>query len=401
VQKLFYDFEVYKNFWLVSFKNTKGNRTIIHSRMNYKEPLSRLLKKVNDFIFVGVNNSRYDTVMLNYLLQYYPYKSTEDQTKEMYEMSRKIIEEDIHYKSLMADKKVKERTYEMDVLNYLGQGMGAKEMACRLHHPKLESLPIHPQKNITDEDIATLIEYCNNDVDIVERIVNEVTGTEMQVALDIIEYFNLDKKLMSTTLGTLVETALVDPNIKPNPPEKWRYKAPVDFKFQTQEFKDVEETFKGLMLEPKYKFKHEFYVGDMKVSMGMGGAHGAINKTYMEDLIDIDIDQYYPQTKYNFNFLSNSLRDKSEYGKLIDNKKKYAKEGDRRVKAVKLIINTIFGRQGYPNGKLYAPDMLYQTTITGQLLQLRLVEDLTIAGFEVIYLNTDGLTIKNNGFGSS
>ena len=365
--------------------------------MNYEEPLNRLLKNVNKFIFVGLNSNRYDTVMLNYLLQFFKWKDTKQMCKKMFEMSKDIVINNAYAYQLMADNKVKNRTYEIDLKNYLGAGMGAKEMGCRLHHPKLETLPFNPNKHIEDDEVEELMIYCENDVDINIAIYDSVKG-DIDTALEIIDFFDLDMKLSRKTTGQIVEVALTDPQIKPNPPETWRYKAPVEFNFKTQVFKDLEDTFKGLQLTPDYKFSYKFDYDGMEISAGLGGGHGAHKKKHFEGLIDIDANQYYPMIVYTFGMLPDTVKDPEQYGDLIGKKEHYASIGKMGLKnAVKKTINTVFGKTGDKHSKFYAPDKLLRTTITGQLLLMRLIEDLKQAGFQTVYFNTDGITIKDNG----
>ena len=397
MKRLYYDFEVYPNFWLVVFKDESGHKIILHSRMDYKPSLQRLKDKVNEYLFIGFNNNRYDTVMLNYLLKNFTFARSEQLCSTMFEMSNEIILQNEFYKKVMAMRKIEPITYEMDVANFVMVGTGAKELGCRLHHPKLETLPFRYDTMIEDTQIKHLSEYCENDVDIVVKVANELVADKMAVVLDVIEYWDLDKSLMNSTLSNIVEVALVDENIRRNEVTKWRYKAPVEFKFKTQQFKDIEETYKGLILEPNYSFSLSFELDRMEVTVAMGGAHGAVRKSYFENIIDIDVNQFYPIMLYQYDFLPNTIKDKEIYGKLIEDKKRYSETNDSRVSAVKESINAIYGRMGYNNSRLYAPDKLYQTTITGQLLQLRLIEDLRAHGYEIIYLNTDGLSILDNG----
>ena len=392
---LFYDFEVYPNFWLVVFKNIDNKKIVLHSRMNFKSALMRLKEGIGNFVFIGFNNHRYDKVMLNYLLKNI-HTPVEKQTAEMYAMSVDIVENNTYPKKVMADNYIKDITLEMDVSNYLGQGLGAKEMACRLHHPMLETLPIPPHEEIKDEQISILTKYCENDVDIVIRIYGLVKS-EMDTIWDIIEYFDLDVKECENTLGAIVETALTDPTLKPNPPQKFRYKAPVEFNFKTQEFKDVEETYKGLLLEPKSKFDMDIDIGEMKVKLGLGGIHGAVPKSSFENLIDIDAKQYYPEQMDKYDQLPNTVVDRTVMRSMINDKEKYGEENDPRESSVKKAINSVFGRTGFENSRLFAPDKMYSVTITGQLLLLRLSEDLMLGGYDIVYLNTDGLTIPDNG----
>ena len=396
MKKLFYDFEVYPDFWLVVFKDENQSKIVLHSRMNFKPALERLGASVKDYIFIGFNNERYDKVMLNYLLQNIN-TPVSKQCATMYDMSKDIVENNAYYMKVMADNFIKDKTYEMDVSSYLGTGLGAKEMACRLHHPLLETLPILPHTKIeTQEQISTLTKYCTNDVDIVMRIY-ELVKDEMATVWEIIDYFNLDVSNCNKTVGALVELALTDPTLKPNPPARFRYKPPVEFNFKTQDFKDAEETYKGLLLESRSKFNMEIEIGNMSVKLGLGGIHGAVPKSSYNNLIDIDAKQYYPEQIDKYDQLPNTVVDRTVMRKMITDKERYGEAGDPKEKSVKKAINSVFGRMGFENSKLYAPDKLYSVTITGQLLLLRLVEDLTEKGYEVVYLNTDGLTIIDNG----
>jgi len=335
MKKLYYDFEIYNDFWGVVFKGKDGRKIVLHSRMDFKPALLRLKSNLETFVFVGFNNLRYDTAMLNYLLQNI-HVDTSTQCRTMYNMSKEIIQEGTYFKKVMADNRVGVNTYEMDVSNYLNQGMGAKEMACRLHHPLLETLPIHPDKSITDSDVDKLMLYCENDVDIVIAVY-DLVGSEMDTIWDIIDYFGLDKSECSNTVGAVVENALTDPTLKPNPPSRFRYKSPVAFNFKTQQFKDVEETYKGLMLEPKSTFKMKLDIGDMDVTVGLGGIHGAVKQNNYTNLIDIDAKQYYPEQIDKYDQMPNTVKDKKVMRKLINDKELTVQE------KVRLSLDTLPG----------------------------------------------------------
>ena len=76
-----------------------------------------------------------------------------------------------------------------------------------------------------------------------------------------------------------------------------------------------------------------------------------------------------------------------------------AKHSGDKVTAdsLKITINGSFGKFGSKWSKLYSPDLLIQTTITGQLALLMLIEDLEgyeFGGISVVSANTDGIVIK-------
>lgn len=57
----------------------------------------------------------------------------------------------------------------------------------------------------------------------------------------------------------------------------------------------------------------------------------------------------------------------------------------------KIACNGSFGKLGSKYSLLYAPDLLLQTTITGQLALLMLIERMEEAGIQIVSANTDGI----------
>ena len=62
--------------------------------------------------------------------------------------------------------------------------------------------------------------------------------------------------------------------------------------------------------------------------------------------------------------------------------------------ALKITINSIYGKLGFEFGYLYSPKSMYAVTINGQLMLLNLIEKMELAGMECFYANTDGATFK-------
>ena len=77
--------------------------------------------------------------------------------------------------------------------------------------------------------------------------------------------------------------------------------------------------------------------------------------------------------------------------KEIAETKRLIAQADVVNKGLKITINGSFGKFGSKYSKLYSPDLLLATTITGQLTLLMLVEQLEANGISVISANTDGL----------
>src|SRR5690625_2631930 len=61
---------------------------------------------------------------------------------------------------------------------------------------------------------------------------------------------------------------------------------------------------------------------------------------------------------------------------------------------LKISVNGSFGKLGSKYSALYAPDLLIQTTLTGQLALLMLIERMELAGISVRSANTDGIVCQ-------
>jgi hypothetical protein len=61
---------------------------------------------------------------------------------------------------------------------------------------------------------------------------------------------------------------------------------------------------------------------------------------------------------------------------------------------LKIVLNGSFGKLGSKFSALYAPELLLQVTITGQLCLLMLIERMEAAGIRIMSANTDGIVCK-------
>jgi DNA polymerase elongation subunit (family B) len=61
--------------------------------------------------------------------------------------------------------------------------------------------------------------------------------------------------------------------------------------------------------------------------------------------------------------------------------------------AYKILLNGSYGKFGSKYSFLYSPELLIQTTITGQLSLLMLIEKMTNVGGKVVSANTDGVNV--------
>ena len=133
--------------------------------------------------------------------------------------------------------------------------------------------------------------------------------------------------------------------------------------------------------------------------MGIGGLHSTEKKaahvaTKTVSIKDVDFDSFYPliiisQNLYPPHLGQNFIR---VYERIVRRRlaAKAAKDSITS-NSLKIVINGSFGKLGSPYSILYAPELLIQVTLTGQLILLMFIERLELAGITVVSANTDGI----------
>jgi hypothetical protein len=136
--------------------------------------------------------------------------------------------------------------------------------------------------------------------------------------------------------------------------------------------------------------------------MGLGGLHSCEETIahYTDEnniLFDKDVASYYPYIILNQALSPKHLGEPflRVYHGIVE-RRIAAKRAKNKVVAdsLKIVINGSFGKLGSKCSILYAPDLLFQVTMTGQLSLLMLIERLELAGIPVVSANTDGIVIK-------
>jgi hypothetical protein len=136
--------------------------------------------------------------------------------------------------------------------------------------------------------------------------------------------------------------------------------------------------------------------------MGIGGLHSTEKSTAHFSgpntvLKDVDVTSYYPYIILNLGLYPYHLGPNFlvVYRGVVERRVEAKRRGDKVVAdSLKIVVNGSFGKLGSMYSILYAPDLLIQVTITGQLSLLMLIERLELAGIPVVSANTDGMVIK-------
>lgn len=387
-----YDFEVFKDDWLVVLKKSLDDETVI---INDAEELINYFEDNKYDVWVGFNNVRYDQYILKAILCGLDPKECSDYM---------IVDGKPGWK--FSDLFYKINTIQYDVMNSLTKGLKVYEGY--LGKSIIESsVDFNIDRKLTDDEIEEVVKYCKYDV----KSTAELFGaciSDFKAHLELVKMIiPIDYKNLSKTKAQLSALILeakkkdrddefdifLPDNLKL---DKYKFVADwyLDRKNKTYKRKRPKKTGEGYVLENNYL---EVDVCDVTHVFGWGGLHGAREK-YITDgeLLFLDVTSMYPSLMIEYDLLSRncSRRGKLKYKEIYDTRLKLKKEGKKAEQApLKLVLNSTYGILKDRNNQMYDPLMANMVCVYGQLFTLDLLEKLE-GKCEVIQSNTDGVLIK-------
>lgn len=185
--------------------------------------------------------------------------------------------------------------------------------------------------------------------------------------------------------------------------------------FKTKQLQDFLNEIKQVKIRrtSKSEFEREIEFYGTKYTIATGGIHSVdppriLNSTDDYTYIHWDYASYYPSIMIAYEVAPEHLN-RQVFVKLVRYLRdtrvaaKHAK-GDEQVvpgvpnkiaaEALKIVINSIYGKLGFEMGFLYDRLAQMKVTINGQLMTMTLVEELELNGIHVVSANTDGIVIK-------
>lgn len=187
-------------------------------------------------------------------------------------------------------------------------------------------------------------------------------------------------------------------------------------KFKTKQLQDLLEEMKSISIyrtnKDSFNKTIEFY--GTTYTLATGGIHSQdvpriLTSNDKYTYCHWDYTSYYPSIMISYGIYPAHLNkkvfiDMLTYLKDTRVKCKHAKKGDACVidgvpndvaaEALKIVINSIYGKLGSELFFLYDRFAQMQVTINGQLMTMTLVESLELAGIHVVSANTDGIVVK-------
>ena len=404
------DIECLPNYFLIGFKGVESGKVMSfeaygdNARLSYadQQKIKSILKTKTTF---GFNSVKYDMPMIAYALE----GAT---CKQLHEMSTTLVEGNVAHWMVMRNLNISEvQCDHFDICEPSPAVMiSLKNYGTRIGSKKLWEFFVDPHKPVDYDTAMKIKEYNENDLDVTIDLYNAIQGE-----IELREYMGQEYGLeLRSKSGAQVAEAILLKETKymgdkPKVPEYVTYKAPSCVKFKAPHLNAVldlvhETRFKinksnGSPIEPKW-MGAPIIIGKTKYKMGLGGIHDQRKKSVYQTtnnyvIVDADVASYYPSMIIEFGFAPKHIgkRFYDVYKKIYTDRITAKRTGDKlKDKSLKLQLNSVFGKTGSMYSKLYAPDLMLQVTITGQLMLLMLIEQLELNGIEVFYANTDGVT---------
>ena len=288
----------------------------------------------------------------------------------------------------------------------------------RLHCAKMQDLPIEPDASINLAQREVLRAYCANDLattlDLYRKLLPQIELREqMSTEYDIDLRSKSDAQIAEAVIGRQVGQSVGRDIARPEVAggTRFQYTPPAFIQFSTPVLQDTLAMIRsaqfvvpdsGKVMMPKDLAEAAIQIGTSTYRMGIGGLHSSEQSTahHADEhtiLVDRDVASYYPaiilRTGLAPKHMGNAFT--KVYGSIVARRLAAKHAGDKvTADALKITINGSFGKFGSKWSKLYSPDLLIQTTITGQLALLMLIEALESEGIAVVSANTDGVVIK-------
>lgn len=430
------DIESYANYMLVGFRRLSDKKIVYFEQIELEGKivcqldLAKMKWCLEHLQFVTFNGNKFDVPWCQIALLGHDSEAMHSVTQKLIK-NRDDPDYIPHYKIVKAMKGVKLKCDHIDLIEVApGTVTSLKTYGGRFHAKRLQDLPFHPQSLLSLNQMSILRWYWNNDLDTTEGLFAELKS-EISERIELGKNFDLDLRSKSDAqiaeaiLGKLCASDRgLDylPKATVRPGMTFKYKPPSFIKFRSKELKQVLTDLATANFEIDqmgYVIAPEALEGPPKVKksekrgrlvtinktnyrMGIGGLHS--EDEHMKfvsghgyQLHDWDVTGYYPNLMINaglypescgpsFVIHFNHIKVEREVAKAAGNKKK--------AQTYKIITNGTFGKTGSPWSIFYAPELMIQTTVTGQLMLLMLVERMEWAGIPVVSGNTDGVVIK-------
>lgn len=412
-----YDIEVFPNLFCVSFLNVETNDVELFSIHKERNDIDKLIEFINRPItLIGYNNQMYDNTVMQFLIQN---KDEKDLLKKTFEFSGKLISSDrnnFSNRRYTYPENVKYKQIDlMKVIEINGVAPSLKQVAINLKWHKIQDLPLPYDYYIKSKNEENLIyEYNLNDVLISNKLYNFLLP-RIDLRKKLSELYNVS--LMSASNSKMADIILekyYSDELNLNISEIRNLRTSrnnfslseciaKNIHFETNFFNRVMKEIGNVIVRKANNFTYSktFEFAGVEYSMGVGGLH-SIDKPNIFisndewKIYDLDVASFYPSMMILNKIVPQHLgQDFTKVLEKLTNERLEAKKNDKiKAEALKVTINSIFGKLGSETFWLQDEKALRSVTVSGQLYLLKLIEKLVLSGINVISANTDGVVSR-------
>ena len=378
IKIIFYDFEVFKEDWLVVLINPdKREETVI---INNPTLLTEYYEANKDEIWVGKNNTGYDQFIMKGILCGFNPKKVNDWI---------IIKGKSGWKFSSLFSKIPMINYDVGLPTY-----SLKQLEGFMGNIiKETSVPFDIDRKLTDDEIAETVKYCKSDIYNTMQVFM-YTINEFNAQLSLIREFNLPLSYISKTQAQLASIILGAERVNLN--DEWDIRVPDTIVIDKHKY--IVDWFLNEE-NHKYDASLTIVINGVEHNIALGGIHGAIsNYSYTckkgELLIMADVDQLYPTIMIKYGLLSRAVKEPEKFKNILDTSLRLKAEKKKKEREpYKRICNITYGAEGDKYNAMYDPLHRNLVCIYGQLFIIDLLEK--VESFtELIQSNTDGIFLK-------
>ena len=439
---LIYDIETLKELFLIVIYNPESDVTYefqVSRWTNQLDGFIRFTEQHDEHYWVGYNNLRFDSQVVEHIIRNYEdwhelsgldicakiaQKAADTIHDANYDVFPEYREEWLSLKQL--------DLFKINHYDNKNRMVSLKRLEFEMDLENIEEMPIHHTKeNMTQDDIAITIDYCRNDVMATYEFYKVTTGNtehplykgnnQVELREDIYEEFGIpclnysDSKIGDEMIKKYYcqEKGIQYSDLT----KKGLFRTEVKMRdciadyisFQTPELQAFLKKVSKERLTMKDEFKESLEFYENTYTFAKGGLHTENKPKVFEsdddhEIIDWDVSSYYPAI-----IISNGrypghlgkeflLGYKAMFEKRLELKPMAKK--DKKIAgivgALKLAVNSVYGKSSDMQSWIYDRQLTMFTTITGELSLLMLIEAYELAGINIISANTDGVTIMVN-----
>ena len=384
---LFYDFEVFKEDWLVVIIDMKNKKE--HVIINNPEELEKIYQDNINEIWVGFNSRHYDQYILKGILCGFNPKRINDYI---------ILKGNPGWKFSSLFRNIPLNNY--DVMMSIDRGLKSFE-GFMGNNIKESSVPFDIHRKLTQEELDETVKYCRHDVEqTIEVFLQRKSDFEAHMGLVKIacEGKPLNMALISKTKAQL--SAIILEASKKEHNDEFDIDFPSTLKID--KYKEVVEWYENeenrCYEKDGKKNQLDIMIAGVPHQFGWGGVHGAIPQYSGEGyFLNMDVTSLYPSLMIQYNLHSRNMKDPQKFVDIYNTRVQYKKEKNPLQLPLKLVLNSTYGVMKDKNNDLFDPLQANRVCIYGQLLILDLVEKLE-PHCKIIQSNTDGVLIKMNSY---